>query len=140
MGGLLLLQSPVVWPDGFGQLLWWAGGWPSNCRTVSSRASWRVSHVSCVCSTGWALSKWTTRGGKVLEMRAHATCMSPSNLSGRTAILRKSLATTWVTSQRWSCMKATLPMGYGSAGSSPNASPRMMRRRGSFIWVWMCLR
>ena len=83
VGGLVLLRSPVVWLDA------------SNCRTVSSRASWSVSHISCVCSTGRALSRWTTRGGKDLETRAHATCspaVSPSSLSGRMAILRRSLA------------------------------------------------
>ena len=90
-------------------------GWPNYCRTVSNKASWRVSHVSCVCSTGWARRRCTTLGGKVLEMRAHATCrpaVSPSSLSGSTAIFRRSLATASATSRRWSWMKASLPKTY----------------------------
>ena len=64
-------------------------GWPNNCWTASNRASSSASHISWVCSTGWALSRRTTLGGKVpnLDMRAHDTwgaAVSPSNLSEST--------------------------------------------------------
>ena len=115
-------------------------------RRRSSNASPLVGQGVCLNASVWAAragwqcmrflqseQEWTTRGGNVLEIRAQATCtpaVSPSSFSGRMAILLRSAATACVTSRRWSSMKASLPMGKGSVGSSPSASPKSMRTPG----------
>ena len=94
----LLWQREPEWEDGeapLGQVKLVCGdsGLPHQLSDGVKQRLLEVSHISCVCATGCALSRWTTRG-------ACSPAVSPCNFSGRTAILFKSLTTAAVTSWR----------------------------------------
>ena len=106
-------------------------GCPNSCWTVSVKASCKVSHNACICSTGRALSRRAARGGRVLDMRAQDTCspaVSPSSVSGNTAIFRRSWATALATSEM------VLYESFIAKGVRVNASRKMMRPWGPSSW------